>query len=83
MAKRILIVEDEPSVADNITYALSTEGFDPVWCSTGKEGLDVLQGYLLAGQSSEDGIQAQLKPGRLRKQVKSGGRSGPILVRPF
>jgi len=37
--KRILIVEDEPSIADNITYALSTDGFEPHWCSTGSEAL--------------------------------------------
>jgi two-component system catabolic regulation response regulator CreB len=32
---RILVVEDEPAIADTIVYALSTEGFDPVWCATG------------------------------------------------
>jgi two-component system, OmpR family, catabolic regulation response regulator CreB len=37
--QRILVIEDEPSVAENITYALSTEGFDAVWCATGGEGL--------------------------------------------
>ena len=40
--KRILVVEDEPAIADNITYALSTEGFDVVWCSTGEEALEKL-----------------------------------------
>ncbi|MDH3974842.1 MAG: two-component system response regulator CreB [Deltaproteobacteria bacterium] len=40
MKKKILIVEDEPSIADNITYALSTEGFEPLWCGTGSEALD-------------------------------------------
>jgi two-component system catabolic regulation response regulator CreB len=42
MSKRILVVEDEPAIADNITYALSTEGFEPVWCSTGEEALETL-----------------------------------------
>lgn len=42
MPERILVVEDEPSIADNITYALSTEGFDPVWNGTGKEALETL-----------------------------------------
>jgi two-component system, OmpR family, catabolic regulation response regulator CreB len=41
-ARRILIVEDEPSVADNIAYALGTEGFEPVTTSTGREGLKVV-----------------------------------------
>ena len=37
--ERILIVEDEPSIAENIEYSLQTEGFDPVWRSTAQEGL--------------------------------------------
>lgn len=32
---RILVIEDEPSVAENITYALETEHFQPVWRETG------------------------------------------------
>jgi two-component system catabolic regulation response regulator CreB len=40
----ILVIEDEPGIADTITYALSTEGFQPVWCSTGKEGMEALAG---------------------------------------
>jgi two-component system catabolic regulation response regulator CreB len=42
MAPKILVVEDEPAVADTLTYALSTDGFTPVWCSTGREGLAAL-----------------------------------------
>ena len=40
--KKILVVEDEPSIADNITYALSEEGFEPAWCGTGREALAAL-----------------------------------------
>lgn len=40
MAAKILIVEDEPSIADNIVYALSTEGFEPQWCSTGGAAME-------------------------------------------
>jgi two-component system catabolic regulation response regulator CreB len=36
---RILVVEDEPAIADTIVYALSTEGFEPVWCATGGAAL--------------------------------------------
>ncbi len=36
-AKLILVVEDEPSIADTITYCLSTEGFQCRWCATGAE----------------------------------------------
>jgi two-component system catabolic regulation response regulator CreB len=39
MPTRILIVEDEAAIADTIAYALTTDGFVPVWCSTGAEAL--------------------------------------------
>lgn len=39
---RILLVEDEPAIADTITYALATEGFAPVWCATGQAALTAL-----------------------------------------
>jgi two-component system, OmpR family, catabolic regulation response regulator CreB len=39
---RILIVEDEPPIADTLVYALKTEGFEPVWCATGGAGLAAL-----------------------------------------
>ena len=32
---RILVVEDEPAIAENIRYALATEGFDVEHCTTG------------------------------------------------
>ncbi len=35
----ILIVEDEPGIADTLQYALRTEGFEPAWCATGEAGL--------------------------------------------
>ncbi|GAB2611012.1 two-component system response regulator CreB [Novilysobacter erysipheiresistens] len=36
---RILLVEDEPAIADTVQYALRAEGFDPVHCLTGGEAL--------------------------------------------
>ncbi len=42
MPHRILIVEDEPAIADNIVYALETEGFATRWCPTGGEALAAL-----------------------------------------
>lgn len=39
----VLVVEDEQSIADTIVYALKTEGFDPVWKTTGREALAVLK----------------------------------------
>jgi two-component system, OmpR family, catabolic regulation response regulator CreB len=32
----ILIVEDEPGIADTLQYALRTEGFEPHWVATGE-----------------------------------------------
>jgi two-component system, OmpR family, catabolic regulation response regulator CreB len=40
---RILLVEDEPAIADTITYALTTEGFEPIWCATGQAALAALR----------------------------------------
>lgn len=42
MSKRILVVEDEPAIADTITYALTTESFEVDWCSTGSEARGIL-----------------------------------------
>lgn len=39
----ILIIEDEPAIADNLVYALGSEGFDPRWARLGGEGLELLR----------------------------------------
>ena len=39
----ILVVEDEASIAETIVYALQTEGFTPVWKTTGRDALKFLQ----------------------------------------
>jgi two-component system catabolic regulation response regulator CreB len=39
---RILVIEDEPSIADNVIFALKSEGFEVVWRSLGKEGVALL-----------------------------------------
>jgi two-component system catabolic regulation response regulator CreB len=41
--KKILVIEDERTIADTIVYALSTDGFEPVWCATVREGLSALR----------------------------------------
>ena len=38
----ILVVEDEAAIAETIVYALQTEGFAPLWKTTGSEALAVL-----------------------------------------
>ena len=35
----VLIVEDEPGIADTLQYALRTDGFEPLWCATGEAAL--------------------------------------------
>jgi two-component system catabolic regulation response regulator CreB len=44
----ILVVEDEAAIAETITYALKTEGFGPVWKTTGREALAVLDSQPVA-----------------------------------
>lgn len=39
MKPRVLIVEDEPGIADTLQYALRTEGFEPLWAATGADAL--------------------------------------------
>lgn len=42
MSFNILIIEDEPSIADNIRYALDAEGFRSKWCSTARDAFESL-----------------------------------------
>jgi len=39
----ILIIEDEPSIADTVVYALENEGFRARWARLGAEGLEILR----------------------------------------
>lgn len=39
----ILVVEDESAIADNITYALRSEGFTALWATTGARALQLLE----------------------------------------
>ncbi|MFH1496687.1 MAG: two-component system response regulator CreB [Verrucomicrobiota bacterium] len=39
----ILIIEDEPAIADTLLYALNAEGFAPIWKPDGVSGLDALR----------------------------------------
>jgi two-component system catabolic regulation response regulator CreB len=43
MKSSILVVEDEPSILDNILYSLGTEGFGTHGCGTGGEALAALR----------------------------------------
>jgi len=43
MKPRILVVEDEPSILDNIVYSLQTEGFEPQGCGTAGDARAALE----------------------------------------
>lgn len=43
MSTRILIVEDEPSISENIVYALEADGFVVATTTTGREALEQVQ----------------------------------------
>ena len=38
---KVLVIEDEPSIADNITYALDAEGFCCLWANIAADGLSL------------------------------------------
>lgn len=44
----ILLVEDEPSIADNVIYSLETEGFAVTHHTTGRDALRALSAHSLA-----------------------------------
>ena len=39
----VLIVEDEPGIADTLQYALRTDGFEPHWVATGEAAVERLR----------------------------------------
>lgn len=77
MKPRILIVEDEPAIADNIAYALETEGFETFHVSSGTAALsEVAEGrvdlmVLDIGLPDVNGIE-------ICKQIRKT-RSTPII----
>jgi two-component system, OmpR family, catabolic regulation response regulator CreB len=48
MSQQIMVVDDEPSIADTILYALRTEGFTGIHVSTGIEAIEKLKGGQIA-----------------------------------
>ncbi|HDY99629.1 MAG TPA: two-component system response regulator CreB [Pseudomonas sabulinigri] len=43
MGDKILIIEDEPAIADALLYALTTEGFEAHWCGLARDGMSWLK----------------------------------------
>ena len=58
-AGSILIIEDEPAIADNVVYALETEGFRTRWVRLGGEGLEALAGQLRGFAQREQSLLRQ------------------------
>jgi two-component system catabolic regulation response regulator CreB len=75
---RILIVEDEPAIADTLIYALRTEGFSPEWCATGRAGLTALAtksfAFVVLDVGLPDGTGFDVC-----KQIRAGGSAVPVL----
>lgn len=42
-ARTVLVIEDEPAIAETICYALTTDGFETHWRATGQEGLECME----------------------------------------
>lgn len=74
----ILIIEDEPAIADTLLYALATEGFSPRWCATATEGIAALRAQRFAllvldvGLPDGNGFE-------LCKQLRASGHDLPIV----
>jgi two-component system, OmpR family, catabolic regulation response regulator CreB len=72
MKPRILIIEDEPAIADNIVYALETEGFQCKWCATGGEGLAALDAHPRTAALPGNAGEAADAPGSAKQANPEG-----------
>jgi two-component system catabolic regulation response regulator CreB len=74
----ILLVEDEKEIADTVTSALSSEGFDPVWVSSCEAALSNISqhsydlGIFDIGLPDGNGFE-------LLKTIRNSGNDMPIL----
>ena len=75
---RILIVEDEPAIADAVSSGLSEEGFVPTIAGSGEKGLEALQ------HAQIDLVLLDIRlPGidgyETCRRMRSSGFRGPII----
>ncbi|HSV48449.1 MAG TPA: two-component system response regulator CreB [Ramlibacter sp.] len=76
----ILVVEDEPGIADTLQYVLATDGFAPVCCATAQEALHAFAAQLPALAILDVGLPDLNGFELFRKlQALPGGASVPIL----
>lgn len=78
MNPSILIIEDEPAIADTLLYALATEGFSPRWCATAREGLEALRAQPFALLVLDVGLP-DANGFELCKQIRAAGHDLPIV----
>lgn len=74
----ILIIEDEPAIADTLLYALATEGFSPRWCGTAREGVEALRAQSFALLVLDVGLP-DANGFELCKQLRAAGHDLPIV----
>ena len=74
----ILIIEDEPAIADTLLYALATEGFSPRWCATATEGLAALRAQPFALLILDVGLP-DANGFELCKKLRASGHELPIV----
>ena len=78
MKQTILIVEDEKEIADTLTYALSSEGFEPLWVSSCEAAIASLNqhacdlGIFDIGLPDGNGFE-------LLKTIRQSGNQLPVL----
>jgi two-component system catabolic regulation response regulator CreB len=77
---RILLVEDESAIADTLRYALASDGFDPVCCTTAADAVRSFEQQLPALAILDVGLP-DLNGFALfhRLQALPGGRDVPVL----
>jgi len=75
---RILVVEDEPAIADTIVYALSTDGFEPHWCATGGAALEAVRSQPCSLAILDVGLP-DINGFELFKQLQQGDRGLPAI----
>jgi two-component system, OmpR family, catabolic regulation response regulator CreB len=74
----ILIVDDEPSIADTVQYALRTEGFDPLCSTTGADALRQLDTQPVALVLLDVGLP-DINGFEVYKRARAAGSEVPVV----
>lgn len=78
MKHTVLIVEDEKEIADTLTYALSSEGFETIWLNSGERLIETITSQAVdlclldVGLPDSNGFE-------LLKTVRQSGAELPII----